>query len=78
MRAQITNRIKKLEEDILAKESTLRMANQKYLELNHAHTVLANSAVSRLRGLRLRLYVSVGLNIGLIALSIYLVIRSMK
>lgn len=63
MRAQIQNRIKKLEEEFAAKDATIRTANQKYLELNHAHGVLINAAVPKLRSTRMRLYISVGVNI---------------
>lgn len=75
MRTQIQNRIKKLEAETDGLRNSLRMAEQKYLQLNYDHARLIESAVPKLRGYRLRLYLSVGLNVLLVIATIYLTLR---
>lgn len=71
MRAQIKNQITKAKEEAEYLRKTLRTAELKYLELNHAYGQLINSAVPKLGGYRLRLYVSVALNVALLFTTIY-------
>lgn len=75
MRAQIKNQITKAKEEAENLRKTLRTAELKYLELNHAYGQLINSAVPKLRGYRLRLYLSVALNVALLVTTIYFAMR---
>lgn len=75
MRAQIKNQITKAKEEAENLRKTLRTAELKYLELNHAYGQLINSAVPKLRGHRLRLYLSVALNVALLVTTIYFAMR---
>lgn len=75
MRAQIKNQITKAKEEAENLRKTLRTAELKYLELNHAYGQLINSAVPKLRGYRLRLYLSVALNVALLITTIYFAMR---
>lgn len=75
MRAQIKNQITKAKEEAENLRKTLRTAELKYLELNHAYGQFINSAVPKLRGYRLRLYLSVALNVALLVTTIYFEMR---
>lgn len=75
MKSQLQNRIKKLEAESDGLRNSLRTAEQKYLQLNYDHRNLITTAVPKLRGYRLRFYLSVAINIVMISTTIYLLLR---
>lgn len=75
MKQQYQNRIRTLEGQVQNLQTIHRTAQQKYLELNHAHGQIINSAVPKLRKIRVRLYLSILANIAFISLTIYLALR---